>query len=569
MATVTTLYTFGNTGQDPVGGVLIDAAGDLFGTTASGGAGGWGTVFEIPKTSTGYSTLITLASFNLANGATPQGTLIADAAGDLFGTTYGVGAINNSGTVFEILKTSTGYASTPITLASFDASNGAGPIAGLTADPAGNLFGTTAFGGAGGGGTVFEIPKTSTGYGTLNTLANLGGGNGLYPSGTLVVDAAGNLFGTAQNGGANGDGTVFELVRNGGSYTFNTLVNFNYTNGFDPAGGLVLDAAGNLFGTTYSGGAYDQGTVFEIPKTSIGYVSTPITLYNFNGGNGPKASLTIDAVEDLFGITLSGTAFELVNNDGSYTYKSVASGIGGEPQAALAADAFGDLFGTAPKADLLFEITGSGFIATLLPSTEPEAPTLMAPSSRTVTAFGSTQMLITASPIDSDDKLSVTISGVPLFESITVPSGDTVTSQLVHGGGNGDTLTFTISAPVGQSISDLTLNSTFTGKGHPVNTFTVTATNSTSGEAGTSAAKTITVTDPPMTLAEAYNSPADVGPPAPMTPESGHIGNVVSLMTQFMANHTDQAGGAITSPFVPQGGHENSAVLATPHNHAV
>jgi uncharacterized repeat protein (TIGR03803 family) len=294
MATLTTLYTFGNTGQDPVGGVLIDAAGDLFGTTNDGGPGGGGTVFEFLNNGNGSYTAITLASFNGTNGAYPEGTLIADAAGNLFGTTYGGGGPNYAGTVFEIPKTIYGYASTPITLAAFNGANGAGPIAGLTTDAAGDLFGTTAFGLY--GGTVFEIPKISTGYGTLITLASFNGYNGLYPSGTLICDAAGDLFGTAQNGGANGDGTVFELTKSGGSYTFTTLVNFNYTNGFDPAGGLIADANGDLFGTTYSGGAYDLGTVFEIAKTSTGYASTPITLFNFNSvGIGPKAGLTADA----------------------------------------------------------------------------------------------------------------------------------------------------------------------------------------------------------------------------------------------------------------------------------
>jgi uncharacterized repeat protein (TIGR03803 family) len=194
------------------------------------------------------------------------------------------------------------------------------------------------------------------------------------------------LFGTAQNGGANGDGTVFELVKNGGSYSFSTLVNFNYTNGFDPAGGLVRDAAGDLFGTTYGGGAFDQGTVFEILKTSTGYASTPITLYNFSGGNGPKAGLIADAAGDLFGITLSGTAFELVHNGGSYTYKLIASGIGGGPQAALAADAFGDLFGTAPNGGpsgygSLFEITGSGF------STHKPPPTIIRGNDDNISVF--------------------------------------------------------------------------------------------------------------------------------------------------------------------------------------
>ncbi|OKO75200.1 hypothetical protein AC628_20560, partial [Bradyrhizobium sp. NAS96.2] len=191
----------------------------------------------------------------------------------------------------------------------------------------------------------------------------------------------------------------------------------------------------------------------------------------------------------------------------------------------------------------------------------PEPPTLMAPSSRTVPAGGSTPMGITASPTDSDDTVSVTISGVPLFESITAPSGDTVTSQLVHGGGKGDTLTFTITAgTAGQAISGLVLNSTFPGKGHPVNTFTVTASNGTSGETGTSAAKSITVTDPPVTTS--------AGEPNASAP--GHLDSLAALMNQFMAAgfHNDHYGaGAIASSFDPKGGQEDPAFLATPHFH--
>jgi hypothetical protein len=133
VATVRTLYTFTNTGP-AVGGLLVDAAGDLFGTTTGGGAGGKGVLFELVNNGGGSYTFSTLVSFNGGNGAYPEGTLIADTAGDLFGTTYGGGTTNSDETVFEILKTSAGYASTPITLVNFDGSNGAGPIAGLTAD---------------------------------------------------------------------------------------------------------------------------------------------------------------------------------------------------------------------------------------------------------------------------------------------------------------------------------------------------------------------------------------------------------------------------------------------------
>jgi uncharacterized repeat protein (TIGR03803 family) len=136
---------------------------------------------------------------------------------------------------------------------------------------------------------------------TLTTLVSFNGTNGgLLPYAGLIADAAGDLFGTTNEGGANGGGTVFELVNNGGSCasTPTTLASFNYfTNGAYPEGGLIADAAGDLFGTTYGGGANGEGTVFEIAKTSTGYASTPTTLVNFNFTNGayPEGTLIADA----------------------------------------------------------------------------------------------------------------------------------------------------------------------------------------------------------------------------------------------------------------------------------
>jgi hypothetical protein len=182
-----------------------------------------GTVFEIPKTSTGYGTLITLVSFNGANGAYPYSGLISDAAGDLFGTTnqggaYGGPPPNGYGTVFEIPKTGTGYG-TPIVLVSFNNTNGANPYGGLISDAAGDLFGTTTGGGgANGYGTVFEIPKTSTGYGAPITLVSFNGANGADPYSGLISDAAGDLFGTTVGGGSCFRlcfGTVFKLTGTG------------------------------------------------------------------------------------------------------------------------------------------------------------------------------------------------------------------------------------------------------------------------------------------------------------------------------------------------------------------
>ncbi len=359
--TLTTLVVFNGTdGAIPQAGLIADAAGNLFGTTSAGGEDDRGTVFEIAKTSTGYaSTPTTLVSFNNSNGADPDAPLIADSAGNLFGTTFA------GDTVFELVDNEAG-SYTLKTLASLGYSGAEGPGA-LAPDTAGDLFGMTentvfelvnngngsytlvtlangigaAPGSVGGliaaagelfgintdmgnaGGKVFEIAKTGTGYAsTPTTLATLPAYT--LPIGPLIADAAGDLFGTTAGGGAYGDGSVFELVNNGGgSYTLTTLVSFNGADGGGsgyggPNGGLIMDAAGNLFGTTQAGGAVNNGTVFEVAKSGSSYASTPIILTDFS--NSPEASpvgsLLADAAGNLFGVTYTGgsgvgTVFEL------------------------------------------------------------------------------------------------------------------------------------------------------------------------------------------------------------------------------------------------------------------
>jgi hypothetical protein len=239
----------------------------------------------------------------------------------------------------------------------------------------------------------------------------------------------------------------------------------------------------------------------------------PAQTYSIAPGGGAfttaVADINGDGLPDIVveEMTPNGSAVSVLlgNGDGTFQPQQMFAVPGGVTGSVAVADLFGN-----GKQDIVVT-TGTGLDVLTNTSAPPdtpdgpEAPTLTAPSSLTVPARQSTQMGITASPIDSDDKLSVTISGVPLFESITAPSGDVVTRQLVHGGGKGDTYTFTVSNPTaGQGISNLTLSSSFPGKGHPVNTFTVTATNSTAGESAKSSPQTITVTDPPATTTPSY-----------------------------------------------------------------
>ncbi|HEV2303098.1 MAG TPA: choice-of-anchor tandem repeat GloVer-containing protein [Stellaceae bacterium] len=279
-------------------------------------------------------TLVTFCpEINCADGSTPLAGLLADAAGNLIGTTFSGGA-SDDGTVFEITKTGRNrYSRTPTILVSFDGSNGMYPYAGLIADANGNLFGTTSQAGAGayGGGTVFEIAKTAGGYAATPTvLVNFNRTDTANPQAGLIADAAGNLFGTTNYGGRKvcrgGCGTVFEITRTGRnrySRTPTILVSFDGSNGMYPQAGLIADAAGNLFGTTSLGGAYGAGTVFEIAKTAAGYASDPTVLFSFSNkftsrhGNEPKAALIANAKGKLFGTTSlggaseSGTVFEI------------------------------------------------------------------------------------------------------------------------------------------------------------------------------------------------------------------------------------------------------------------
>ena len=380
---LTTLTSFNvNNGAYSRAGLIADANGNLFGTTYSGGAYGYGTVYEITNSSGVYNgTPIILASFDFSHGANPFAGLIADANGNLLGTTSSGGAYGY-GTVFEITNNSGVYGGTPIVLASFDSSDGAFPFAGLLADANGNLFGTTSSGGAYGNGTVFEITNNSGVYGgTPIALASFNGSDGAFPVAGLIADANGNLFGTTYIGGAYGYGTVFEITNSSGVYadTPIALASFDNSDGAYPYDSLIADAHGNLFGTTNSGGAYGDGTVFEITNSSGVYASTPTPLASFNGSDGghPYAGLIADADGNLFGTTYAGgaygygTVFEIANSSGVYAppvaLVSFNGSDGALPYAGLIADAKGNLFGTtlsggAEGFGSVFEVTGSGFV---------------------------------------------------------------------------------------------------------------------------------------------------------------------------------------------------------------
>jgi uncharacterized repeat protein (TIGR03803 family) len=248
------------------------------------------------------------------DGGHPQAVLIMDSSGNQYGTTSKGGTYNH-GTVFELASSSGSYSEK--VLYSFTNSNGDGaqPQAGLITDSSGNLYGTTYFGGADGYGTVYELVNSSGSYTERVLYSFAGQGDGTWPAAGLTMDSSGNLYGTTQGGGAQGWGAVFELLNSSGSYSERLLYSFNGGgDGALPQAGVILDSSGNLYGTTpYShgnavGNGYGNGSVFELVNSSGSY--TERVLYSFTGANGdgahPQAGLIMDSSGNLYGTTYQG-----------------------------------------------------------------------------------------------------------------------------------------------------------------------------------------------------------------------------------------------------------------------
>jgi uncharacterized repeat protein (TIGR03803 family) len=320
-------------GYTPYAGLIFDSSGNLYGTTRFGGAHGEGTVFELIPKSDGTWKRKVLHNFNPngEDGTYPTCALIFDSAGNLYGST-GLGGAHNNGTVFKLTPVAgAGWSETVLHNFNPNGKDGISPYAGLVSDSAGNLYGTTPGGGAHSYGTAFELtPKTGGGW-TEKVLHNFNGEAGAYPKGSLTVDKAGNLYGTTIEGGAYGDGVVFELTPEaGGGWTEKALHNFNPSrkDGVSPYSGLIFDAAGDLYGTTIEGGGHNGGTVFELsPGTGGGWTETVLHRFDDKStdGNTPYASLIFDAAGNLYGTTYSGgvygagTVFELTPQAGDWT----------------------------------------------------------------------------------------------------------------------------------------------------------------------------------------------------------------------------------------------------------
>jgi uncharacterized repeat protein (TIGR03803 family) len=339
-------FTVGTDGQYPYDGLVMDAKGNLYGTTfQGGGVNSSGTIFKVNKA--GKETI--LYSFGgVSDGAYPVGGLLRDSKANLYGTTSAGGGTNSYGTIFQL----TGRLHEVVLYSFNNSANGLVPFAGLVADIAGNLYGTTYTGGSSSLGTVYKLRRKSLKEVVLHNFN--GGTDGEFPwYGPLVRDSAGNMYGTTVYGGngacGNGCGVVFKL-----DIHFVETILYNFGGGSDgenPFGGVIRDAAGNLYGTTHLGGAFGGGTVYKLDTTGKETI-----LYSFAGGADgvePYAGLIRDTRGNLYGTTQYGGTFNggtmfKVDTTGKETvlHSFNPSTEGAYPTAPLALDAKGNLYGT-------------------------------------------------------------------------------------------------------------------------------------------------------------------------------------------------------------------------------
>ena len=357
-------FTDGLDGAEPWAGVTVDQHGNVYGTTVYGGTSNRGTVFRLTHQGSGWI-FSPLYSFTANDGEFTKAPLTIGPDGTLFGTTFAGGAAG-FGTVYNVRPPATPCRGvicfwTETVLYSFTgAPDGAAPGYGaLVFDQAGNLYGTTTYGGANNGGVAYTLTHLQQGWteSVIYTLADLHTGTNPYSG--VTFDNAGNLYGTTSTAGGSGDGAVYELSPSGSGWTGQFVYAFPVRDekgaGGNPYGGVIFDAAGNLYGDTVNGGANGVGTIYQL--TPAGGSWTETVLYSFTGSyEGPEYGLSIDAAGNLYGTTYQGgpdqlgNVFRLSPSNGQWVYTDLYDftdgGDGAYPLAGVAVDANGNLYGT-------------------------------------------------------------------------------------------------------------------------------------------------------------------------------------------------------------------------------
>ena len=327
------LYSFqgGHDGSNPVGGITIGRDGNLYGTTVSGGRNDAGAVYKLSPPPTvckagpcPWTETLLYQFTGGADGGEPV-AVIFDSAGNLYGTTA-VGGIDNNGVVFKLTPSGSRSRWSESVLYRFAGPpDGHDPTGALTFDDNGNLYGTTDLGGTGCNcGTVYQLTPSGSGWTEQVIYRFQNANDGGAPSGGLILDPEGNLYGAASAGGADDGGTIFELMPSNGNWTFSVLYS-PIAGSFQPVGTLARSPSGMLYGTFSTGpprlnycGDEGCGNVFQLsPSSAGGWVYT--SLYEFTGGDdggNPTGGLILDSAGNVYGTTSGeisgyGSAFEL------------------------------------------------------------------------------------------------------------------------------------------------------------------------------------------------------------------------------------------------------------------
>jgi uncharacterized repeat protein (TIGR03803 family) len=377
--TFTVINTFNDTdGAQSMSALIFDSVGNLYGTTSAGGLGN-GVVFELVPNGTRWTeTVLYKFGSQTDDGANPIDRLVFDANGNLYGTTEH-GGTQNTGTVFE-LSPASGGGWTETILHNFGsvADDGANPIAGLTFDDSGNLYGTTFSGGSVDActysgktiscGTVFELSPVAGGGWTYQVIHDFSDvDDGYFPVAGLTLGPDGNLYGEASNGYTYGKGLLYSMVPGSdGTWTEKHLHPWGNVHEGRPDGGypyssVIFDPEGHMYGTSNVGGTHgDLGTVFKFTLIPAGW--DEMNLHGFGDGTQgsyPEGSLLIDSEGNLYGTTYQGgtkgygTVYELIPEpNGGYGYGQLYNFTGKTdgawPTASLVMDSLGNLYGTAP-----------------------------------------------------------------------------------------------------------------------------------------------------------------------------------------------------------------------------
>lgn len=370
--TLTVLHNFGGPGMNgtldganPYAGMTFDTQGNLYGTAARGGQlfcllDGCGIVYELKPGQGGTWNEQVLSLFG--NGGTPVAPVALDRSGNVYGTfACTQDCFNNNGGVFELVRGGNGTWTT-LTLTNPQSFTGCGNgICAVAFDGAGNLYGTTQQVQNSNNGEAFSLSHPSIAHWIALVLHAFNGqSDGGSPSIYFTFDAAGNMYGTNSSGGAFGRGTAFKLIRNPHSIGWPEMVLYSFAGGTDgdtPNGGMIFDAAGNLYGTTVNGGTAGTGTVFKLTPQPNGSWSESI-LYSFQGENDashPAGPLTLDAAGNLYGVAGGGVhghgaVFKLVPAQDEWSeslYYSFTGGLDGDtPSGGVIFDSAGNLYGT-------------------------------------------------------------------------------------------------------------------------------------------------------------------------------------------------------------------------------